>query len=220
MGASTDIGAHYAASRQRLEALLIDRQDDVASIEVPACPGWTVHSVVAHLVGVIEDAAAGRIRGIPAPEQTAEHLLRHQDETLVTMLHQWRVTSPIFERALSDRQVWPALLDALTHEHDVRSAIGDAGSRDCDSIRLAARHLADTLDPDLGVMVRFTEEPEFSTGFSAPLFALTTTAFEFFRLRLGRRSTAQVELLDWSRSPRPVIDQLFVFAPRPTPLEE
>jgi hypothetical protein len=33
------------------------------------------------------------------------------------------------------------------------------------------------------------------------------------RLRLGRRTPAQVAALDWSRDPAPVLDHLFIFGP-------
>ncbi len=75
--AAVDIGGHYGRSRERMCELLDGGSFDTGSIAVDACPGWTVHSVVAHLVGVIEDASAGRIQGIPGPSQTAEQIRRH-----------------------------------------------------------------------------------------------------------------------------------------------
>jgi len=193
---------------------------DTGSIAVDACPGWTVHSVVAHLVGVIEDASAGRIQGIPGPSQTAEQVRRHRDDTLEALLQRWRLISPVFERALTDRQLWAAMFDVLSHEHDVRSALGDTGARDSDSVRLAAQYLADSVDPDVHLVVRFDDDVTRSVPGPIEAFVLSTTPFEFFRLRLGRRSPAQVAALDWSQDPSSIIDRLFSLAPRATPLEE
>ena len=51
--------------------------------------------------------------------------------------------------------------------------------------------------------------------------ALRTTAFEVFRLRMGRRSRAQVAALDWAPAPSDeVLDGLFVFGPADAPVIE
>ena len=47
-----------------------------------------------------------------------------------------------------------------------------------------------------------------------PTHRVTTTPFEVFRLRLGRRSPEQVAALPWDTVPGPVIDELFIFGPR------
>jgi hypothetical protein len=49
---------------------------------------------------------------------------------------------------------------------------------------------------------------------------LRATAFEAFRLRMGRRSRAQVLAMDWSEDPSEVLDRLFVFGPTTTDLME
>ena len=43
---------------------------------VPACPGWSVRDVVAHMTAVAEDWAAGSLAGPPTDEQTAAHVAR------------------------------------------------------------------------------------------------------------------------------------------------
>ena len=49
---------------------------------------------------------------------------------------------------------------------------------------------------------------------------LVYPTFEFFRLRLGRRSRRQVARLDWSDDPERVLDAMFVFGPATTDLDE
>jgi hypothetical protein len=49
---------------------------------------------------------------------------------------------------------------------------------------------------------------------------LRTSAFEAFRLRLGRRSRSQVLALDWSDDPGDLVDRLFVFGPAEVDLVE
>jgi hypothetical protein len=46
-----------------------------------------------------------------------------------------------------------------------------------------------------------------------PVLGLTTTRYEAFRWRMGRRSRGQLAALDWSGDPAPVLDHLVVFGP-------
>ncbi len=82
------VGDRYRSSRLRTEALLRDIDEAAWETPVPACPGWRVRDVLAHLVGVIEDAVAGRISGPPSPEQTAVEVDRHRADDPVELLAQ------------------------------------------------------------------------------------------------------------------------------------
>jgi hypothetical protein len=59
-----------------------------------------------------------------------------------------------------------------------------------------------------------------SPSTDGPTYRVRTTAFEVVRLRLGRRSRAEVRALDWDPIPPPDLAALFIFGPRPTPLRE
>ena len=49
---------------------------------------------------------------------------------------------------------------------------------------------------------------------------VATTPFQVFRLRLGRRSAAQVRSLPWSDDPSEVFAHLFQFGPSPVDIDE
>ena len=49
-----DLGALYREARECITALV---SEDVDASDVPATPEWTVHDVVAHLSGIVEDGA-------------------------------------------------------------------------------------------------------------------------------------------------------------------
>ena len=210
-----NIGEHYGRSRQRVAALLADAGPMAADVTVPTCPGWSVHDIVAHLFGIIEDAIAGRINGIPQPEQTDEQVQRHRDETLGSMLDKWAAFAPLFQSAITERQVWPALFDVISHEHDIRNALGDTGGRDVDTVLVAATRLIEAVDGP-AIRVRFQDgamaENDPATS-GVEVYELTTTPFEVVRFRLGRRTAAQVRGLRWSQDPTPILDQLLVFGP-------
>lgn len=214
------VGDHYRASRQRLTALLVDLDDDGWSTPAPACPGWRVHDVVAHLVGVIEDAIAGRLDGPPDESVTAEEVRRHRGDPPAELLARWGELAPTFEDVVSQSGVWPAAFDALSHEHDIRGALGRPGARDVGSVQLAASHLVERLEVPAVLHVEFEHATVSSPPADGPEVTLRTTAFEVLRFRLGRRSRDQVLALDWSADPGELVDALFVFGPRPDPLIE
>lgn len=47
----------------------------------------------------------------------------------------------------------------------------------------------------------------------APVLGLSTTRYEAFRWRRGRRSRSQLAALDWSGDPAPALDHLVIFGP-------
>ena len=59
-----------------------------------------------------------------------------------------------------------------------------------------------------------TEDTQIQVGpDGAPVLGLTTTWYEAFRWRMGRRSRDQLAALDWSGDPAPVLDHLVIFCP-------
>ncbi|MGI9052697.1 MAG: maleylpyruvate isomerase family mycothiol-dependent enzyme [Ilumatobacteraceae bacterium] len=214
------VGAHYRASRERLTDLLADLDAGDWSQPVPACPGWRVHDVVAHLVGVIEDGMAGKLDGPPDDSVTAEEVLRHRDDAPAELLARWQELAPLFEAVVTEREVWPAAFDALSHEHDIRGALGRPGSRSDVSVQLAAQLLIEGLDVAAVVHADLEHASVSSPPVDGPQLTVRTTAFEVLRLRLGRRSRDQVLALEWSSPPGDVVDELFVFGPRRGPLVE
>jgi uncharacterized protein (TIGR03083 family) len=211
------IAVHYAEARARLTAVVGELSLQQWDTPVPACPGWSVHDVLSHLVGTIEDAEAGRLTGPPDEEQTAEQVARHHDDDPQALLANWDELAPGFELNVAALGVWPAMFDVLSHEHDVRGALGRPGARDVDGVRLAADLLLRwcrtpvavevELDGDRTVIVRAED------GSSACSLGLQASSFEVLRFRLGRRSRDQVAAMEWTDDPTPVLDSLFTFGP-------
>ena len=214
------MGDYYRSSRARLTDLLTGLDPDDWSAPVPACPGWDVRDVVAHLVGVIEDSDNGLLDGPPPPEQTADEVARHRDQDTSALLDRWEELAPPFEELISAVSIWPAFFDVLSHEHDVHGALGSTGDQDHPEVRLAAKLLV--RGADLGrpfVVDTGTDQLTSAVREGDPL-VLRTSAFEAFRLRLGRRSRSQVLALDWSEDPGDLVDRLFVFGPAEVDLSE
>ncbi len=66
----------YGESRSRLLALVSGLDERGLAAPVPACPGWRVRDVVAHLTAVGEDVLEGRLTGPPTEEQSAAQVAR------------------------------------------------------------------------------------------------------------------------------------------------
>lgn len=208
------LGAAYAVVRRRLGALVDDLTAVELSTPVPACPGWTVHDVIAHLVGVVEDALAGRLTGPPDETQTAQQVARHRGDDAHDLVAAWHEAAPTFEDVITAFQIVPAVVDVVTHELDVLAALGRPAPPADDALELVAAWLA---PPTLPVAVvidgRRLGGPEHPCS-------LRTSSREFVRFRLGRRSRHQALALDWTGDPSPVLDELFVFGPAATDLTD
>lgn len=217
---AVDLGGHYAHSRRRVREVLEAAGREAGDVPVAACPGWSVHDVVAHLVGIIEDVNAGRLQGPPSPAQTSEQVARHSGDGVSDLLEQWDESAPPFENLLSQFQIWPGMLDVLSHEQDIRSALRRPGARDVEGVRAGACRLISTMEAPATVVVTFADASTVSSPAVGEVYGLRTTHFEVLRLRLGRRSPSQVARLDWSRDPTAIFGHLFVFEPGALSLDE
>ena len=215
-----EIATAYLAARQRIDDLVRPLPDGDLRRSVPACPGWTVHSVVSHLAAIPEWAAAGRITGIPSDEDTATQVADFADLPTAQVLDRWAASAPGFAEILAAADIWPAAIDAVTHEHDVRHALGRPGEREAGDLTLLAGVSLQAWSPARPVeVVTPTQTVRCGSGDGEAL-RWTSTDFEVLRARLGRRSRGQLAAMDWSGDPAEVLDDLALFTPAEVDLDE
>jgi uncharacterized protein (TIGR03083 family) len=118
----------YRGARGRVTELVGGLDEGALASPAPACPGWSVADVVSHVVAVAEDVVAGRLTGPPSAEQTAAQVARFQGRSLPSVLDAWAEAAPGLEEAIAAFEVWPAVLDVLAHEQDIRGALGRPGA--------------------------------------------------------------------------------------------
>ena len=210
----------YGQTQVRVVSLVVELDEQQVVAPVPACPGWRVRDVVAHLTAVGEDVLEGRLTGPPSDEQTAAQVARFADRPLSEVLARWRELTPQFGEAIDAFGVWPAVLDVATHEHDIRGAVGAPGPRDFDVVRLGADRLLTWMQPPVPLRVEVEDETYDLGPEGEATIVLRTGRFEALRWRMGRRSRAQLAALDWSGDPAPVLDHLVVFGPSPADITE
>ena len=217
-----DLVVLYRDTRERLSRLVLGLDDSELAAPVPACPGWSVSDVMYHLVAVVEDVMAGRLTKPPTDAETAAQLARHRGTPVPAVLETWAELAPPFEELIGGAAVWPAVLDVASHEQDIRGALGRPGARDADVVTVGAEQLLTLMRPSVPMRV-VCEDLDVRVGpddVERPELVLRTTRFETLRWRLGRRSRAQVQALDWSGDPGAVVDELFIFGPSPTDIVE
>jgi uncharacterized protein (TIGR03083 family) len=246
-----DLARLYRDTRERLTALVAGLDEAALATPVPACPGWLVQDVVAHLAAIVEDALAGRLTGPPSEEETAVQVARYKGRPMTRTLAEWTAGAPQFEEIISAFDVPPAVIDVASHEQDIRGALGRPGARDTEAIWQMGGWLLRGLRSPVPLRVtvedaefrvgppgdgraaaepspgagrkeagRAAAEPSAGAGGEEPVLGLTTTRFEAFRWRMGRRSRDQLAALDWSGDPAPVLDHLVVFGPARTDVIE
>ena len=213
VAADPDLSRLYHDTRERLILLLSALDDAALAARVPACPAWSVQEVVAHLCAVSQDVLAGRLTRIATEEETAAQVARFKDHDLAGILAAWGEVAPPFERLVGALGAWPAVVDIASHEQDIRAAVGKPGGRDAEVVWQSSGWLLTRLRPPVPLRVA-VEDAEFRAGpGNGTELRLTTSRFEAFRWRMGRRSRAQLARLDWSGDPSPVLDHLTMFGP-------
>lgn len=138
------VSAAYIELRTRVVALLRSTPEEHGDRVVPTCPDWTVRQLVGHLVGVPEDILTGNMSGVTTPEWTAAQVARHEGKSLRELADSFASTGQVFDDVLP-RIAAPMssqmVMDAVTHELDLRDALGDSGARDSVAVDVALRWL-------------------------------------------------------------------------------
>lgn len=217
---SPEIATTYLDARQRIDDLVRPLDDEALATPVPACPAWSVRDVVSHLAAVVAWAAEGRLRGVPTDEVTAEQVDELRDVPTAEVLDRWAAQAPTFASTVAERDVWPAAIDVVTHEHDLRHALGRPGARGTDGVRRLAAVLVGSWSPSRPVEV-VTDGGTVRVGpAEGDPIRWRTDDFEVLRARMGRRSLAQLAGMAWSEPPGSLLDELTVFPPAEADIDE
>jgi uncharacterized protein (TIGR03083 family) len=210
----------YQETRQRITALVTALDEQALSTAVAACPDWSVRDVVAHVTAVAEDWVSGRLVGPPTAAQTAAQVARFDGRDVVEILAAWADTTTQLDRMAEIDGAEPPLGDVVSHEHDIRGAIGRPDARDCAAVWYSSDRLLHMLQTPVPLRVT-VEDGQYLSGLDADArIQLRTTRFDALRWRTGRRSRAQLAAMNWSADPAPVLDHLYMFGPAATDIVE
>ena len=222
-----DPSALYRGIRGRITDLVRDLDEATLDRNAPATPAWTVHDVVAHLVGGVTDIVEGTLEGVASDPWTQAQVDRRRGVPIADLLDEWERGAVVVEPMIGDFPAMMrtmALIDAVTHEHDIRHAIGAPGARDSEAIVFAYDRTTAPLGAargDLGAVRIVHEAGEDIHGEGEPTATVRTTRFEIVRAAVGRRAVEEIAAWDWDGDPTPAAFVLDRFSPpRATPLGE
>ena len=174
----------YAALRVRVTELMQSLSLEQSKAVVPHCPQWTVKDCLAHMVGVPEDVINGQMDGVATDAWTDRQVRRHTNDSVDDLLAIWETNAPVFAKILPNIPqpvLSQFMFDQTTHEHDIRTAVGQPGARDTLAVSVAEGFIRNSLAQQ-------------SDSAIAKLAAHKLTGFEFLRTFSGRRSRAQILL--------------------------
>ena len=215
-----EVGTAYAGCRARITDLVGGLDEVRASTMVPTCPEWSVHDVVAHLAGGVEDAMTGRLEGLGTDRWTAAQVEVRRHTPVTQIVKEWNGRAPVFEKFLDPagdlgRQ---AVADIASHEHDIRTALSEPGARDSDAVRIALGWSAAQLIASAaahGLALRIRSHEGLDLGRARADVTLAGSAFELLRTITGRRSEEQIREMQWIGDCEPVIPAFSWFTLRP-----
>lgn len=218
----------YASTRRRLSALLGSLDEGELATRVPATPAWTVLDVARHLAGVAADVAEGRVEGAASDPWTAVQVRDRQERDLDEVLAEWEATAARVESLVEagGRATFAIVIDAVTHEHDVRGAVGRPGARDEPAADWALQQLVAGVDASLRrrgsppLRVRAGADEWRLGGEAEPAATLSAPPFELLRALIGRRSLAQLRAYGWEGDADAFVERLSVFPPTPDDIVE
>jgi uncharacterized protein (TIGR03083 family) len=198
--------AAYMSVRQSLTSLLRETQG-ASLLPVPACPGWNVRDVVAHLTGICRGTEASLGRGEAGRAPLAAKGL--SEVGLGSLLAEWERSGSEVESALGPSPgAAMMVMDAFTHELDVRYALGAPFPVGHPAFRNAFDVVVGGLSRSVAALGLLpfrleTDGASWIAGEGEPVAVVRGSRADLYRSLAGRRSYQQISQLAWSTDPGP-----------------
>lgn len=204
METAMDTSEAYRSIRERVIGLAA-AADPTAP--VPACPGWTVRELVAHVTGVAADVVAGNLGEAGTEPWVDAQLAARADHSVADLVGEWSTTGPQVDEicaALGDA-IAQLVFDTACHEQDLRHALGQPGGRDgALDIALGWVSTAWAGQPVASGALRLCAGGiDVTRGSGPPTATVTLAPFDALRALTGRRSADQIRGYDWDGDPEP-----------------
>jgi uncharacterized protein (TIGR03083 family) len=222
-----DVGQVYCEIRERVTELCTGLTATDWEKITPHCPDWTIRQTLAHLAGVVDDGINGNLEGVATDSWTAAQIAKRADTSGEEILEEWNTWAPFVEDRATNVGLGFAqmVFDAVSHEHDLRFALGKPGARDSEALRIGLFFFQRRLPINAAEAQVIC--PQIIVD-GTPLFAdpapgaltLTASMFDVIRAIGSRRTLDEIASLNWSGDPRAVMSALLPFALPATALGE
>lgn len=208
----------YRGARERVVALIRAFTPEQLGVRVAATPKWTVHELIAHLVGVTFDSTTGRMDGAISDAWTERHVGERRGREVGELLAEWESLAPRAYAQLAKTTRTPNLAyDLVCHEADLHEALGLPRAERPGWEPLLdrmARALGDQLDQPGSLEIRDETGLAWNFGSGAPKTVLRIDGYEIVRAVFSRRSQRQIAGWDWDPAPVGNLANVGVFGPR------
>ena len=117
----------YRTTKSRVVGLVAAVDDDAWSRTVPACPDWTLHDLLAHMVGIPAELGAGRYPSGDLDAWLAAVVDTRRATPVPALLDEWAGAVDDAEPMHTPNGL--LLVDLVVHEHDFRRTVERPGAR-------------------------------------------------------------------------------------------
>ena len=213
--------AEWTEAQERVIALVEGLDAETAGRHVPATPDWTVHDLLAHMVGLGVDV----VRGDEPDDHNSAWTQRQVDERasadIAAIVAEWRdVTGPL-QQWMRENGPRP-LGDVIIHEQDLRGALGRPGAQDTPAFAAIRDRMAGRVHDGVtqaGLPPLELAGPRWTVvlggeGGDAAV-RLEAPDFDLARMLMSRRSAAQVRSWAVRGDVEPYLEQLGALGPLP-----
>jgi uncharacterized protein (TIGR03083 family) len=215
-----EIADRYRDSRCRVIALIEGVSDEQLLAPVPATPKWTVRDLIGHVVGCPIDLAAGHFDGAGSKTWTQAQVDARREKSVAELVAEWETAAARIDAGIRAGSIpAPVALDLLTHESDVRGAVGAPTTPDALAVRFVvdgfgSRAVGAAEKAGLPPLQLRAADTSWSAGTPGGVSAVAAE-HEWARALAGRRSGRQVSGYQWDDDPAPYLDLLCPFGPLP-----
>lgn len=209
----TDQWTLYREIRDLFLEQLEPLSTEQANTMVPLCPEWRVVDVVSHVCGLNADLVRGMRSGLGSEESTARQVAERADRTLTEIAAEWCSYSDRIEEIYEEIPAMAVALvaDLVMHVHDVQHALDLEIDREGPGVAQAAARYVEVLKAQvterLGVEIDVTLTDVDAAANGSANLGIAATSYDFLRSIGTRRSRRQIEALDWTGDPTPVLDE-------------
>ncbi|MDQ6614691.1 MAG: maleylpyruvate isomerase family mycothiol-dependent enzyme [Actinomycetota bacterium] len=216
-----DLVRLYSDAQARVIDLVTPLSPPALATWVPGTPRWRIEQLVAHLTGVAADMADGNSEGAATEPWTTRQVEARQGRLLADLVAEWcRRTPEVLELLATPGRVDACAFDLLTHEHDVRGALGLAGPSDPDAVKAVTERVTQRLNHLVGknglpALRLVNDNDAWVCGSGDVVVTGVATTTEWFRSLFGRRSAGQILTYTWEGDPTPYFGIFNLFGPLP-----
>ena len=191
----TDHASAYRNVRVRMTDLLLAAGPDDLARTVPACPDWTVHDLLAHVVGIPEAIVGGDFPSGDLQAWLDGLVAERRTVPVPELCDRWAALDDTLGPVLEGAGL--LLADVYVHEHDLRGALDRPGARDAAEtavvVPLALANLVNDLTAaGLAPLAVASGDQRWSSGDGDPGCTLEVDVWEAVRILASRRTEAEI----------------------------